>query len=91
MLSGTWTSIRRFESSPRLEADSPFEVTPFDCTSESRSAVRGARCPPALKNSRCPRLAPAETVSRALSITVIDEPWRVIRMVSTAGSLAVDW
>ena len=90
-LSGTCTSMSRFASSPRLDADSPFDVVPFDCTSESRSAVSGARCPPALKNRRCPQLDRPETVSRALSITVIDVPWRVIRMVSTAGFLAVDW
>ena len=89
--SGTWTSMRRFASSPRLAADSPFEVVPRSITSEMRSAVSGARSPPALKNSRWPQLAPPETVSRALSTTVSDVPWRVTRRVSTAGLPAVDW
>jgi hypothetical protein len=44
--------MRRFASSPRLAAASPFDVVPRATTSERRSAVRGARSPPALKKRR---------------------------------------
>ena len=44
-------------------ADSPFMVTPDARTSDSRSAVSGARWPLLLKNSRCPQLPPPHRVA----------------------------
>ena len=88
--SGTWISMSRLASSPRLAADSPFPVTPLASTSERRSAVSGARWPPALKKSRCPQL-PVPSWSRPLSTIDIEVPWRVTRMERTAGWPAVDW
>jgi hypothetical protein len=46
----------RLASSPSESADSPFIVVPDAMTSERRSAVSGARCPPSLKKRRCPQL-----------------------------------
>ena len=89
--SGTCTSMSRLASAPRLPADSPFMVVPLADTSESRSAVSGARSPPALKKSRWPHEAWPLTVSRALSTMVSEVPWRVTSSVSTAGCPWVDW